>query len=297
MEKKFKSLSISEFHAKFPDNESCYLYLEGIKWKEGFVCPKCGHTHYCQGQGKHKRKCTKCDHQDSVTAGTLFHKVKFDLLKAFQILYFVSTSKKGMASTELSRKIGLRQKTCWLFKRKVMEAMKSSDKHVLDGEVEVDEFVLGGQEEGVKGRKNGTKKLVVVAIERKKKGTGRAYAKVIAHAGQKEIAPFFEKKIDKQAQIKTDKFRTYTALKKDYIYLQQIESGKKGKNFPVMHRWIMGMKSWLRGMHHHARDVQAYLDEYCYRYNRHYMKENIFDNIVLKMMTSKPKTYWQLVGN
>jgi hypothetical protein len=47
---------------------------------------------------------------DLPTAGTLFHKVKFPLLKAFYIVYFVATSKKGISSTELSRKLSLRQK-------------------------------------------------------------------------------------------------------------------------------------------------------------------------------------------
>jgi hypothetical protein len=116
MEKKFKSLSIFEFQKKFPDEDSCYKYLSDIKWKTGFVCPKCFHDRYSQGQGRYKRKCTRCDHQVSPTSGTLFHNVKFSLLKAFYIVYYVSTCKKGISSTELSRKLDLRQKTCWLFK-------------------------------------------------------------------------------------------------------------------------------------------------------------------------------------
>jgi hypothetical protein len=99
-------------------------------------------------------------------AGTLFHKVKFDLLKAFYIVYFVSTNKKGITSTELSRKLNLRQKTCWGFKRKVMKAMESSENHPIEGDVEVDETVFGGQEENTKGRKNINKKLVVYEPEK-----------------------------------------------------------------------------------------------------------------------------------
>jgi len=66
-------------------------------------------------------------------------------LKAFYIVYFVSTNKKGISSTELSRKLGLRQKTCWFFKRKVMKAMESSGNYPLKGSVDVDEFFVGGQ--------------------------------------------------------------------------------------------------------------------------------------------------------
>jgi len=117
MEAKFKSLTIFEFHELFPDDEACLSYLDNLKWEDGFVCPHCGNTKYCAGQKKHIRQCTKCNYLISPTAGTLFHKLKFPILKAFYIVYYVATSSKGIASTEFSRKLGLRQKTCWLFKR------------------------------------------------------------------------------------------------------------------------------------------------------------------------------------
>ena len=295
MEKAYQSISISEFHVMFPDSESCQRHLAGIKWKDGFTCPKCGNGRYCSGQRQFTRKCTICDHQISPTSGTVFHNVKFDLLKAFQIVYFLSTTKNGMSSTELSRKVGLRQKTCWLFKRKVMTAMRTSGKHPLTGEVEVDETVVGGQESGTKGRQNVKKKLVVVALERRKDGVARAYAQTIDNAGSKQLKPFFKATIDKGAEIRTDKWRGYGPLKVEFEKLEQTGTGKKGKNFPVMHRWIMGLKGWLRGTHHHARDLQAYLDEYCYRYNRNRMKEGIFENLMNRMMTYPPVTYAQIV--
>lgn len=170
MEAKFKSLSVFEFQERFPDEESCMKYLADLKWSKGYRCKKCGHERWCKGHNSYDRKCTRCNFHESPTAGTLFHKVKFSLLKAFWIVYYVSTNKKGIASTELSRKLQLRQKTCWLFKQKVMQAMKSSCRHPLQGQVEVDEFVIGGQDEGVKGRKNKNKKLVIIAIEKAEKG-------------------------------------------------------------------------------------------------------------------------------
>jgi len=123
MESKFKSMSIFEFQKRFPDDRSCMKYLSEIKWHDGFVCKKCGHTHYCKGNKEFDRQCTRCNYVESPTAGTLFHKLKFSLLKAFWIIYYMSTSKKGISSTELSRKLQLRQKTAWLFQRKVKEAI------------------------------------------------------------------------------------------------------------------------------------------------------------------------------
>ena len=87
-------------------------------------------------------------------------------------MYFVATNKQGISSTELSRKLGLRQKTCQSFKRKVMIAMASCQDYPLKGKVGVDETVVGQQEEVLRGRKNDKKKFVVVAIERKEEALG-----------------------------------------------------------------------------------------------------------------------------
>lgn len=82
-------------------------------------------------------------------------------------------------------------------------------------------------------------------------------------------------------------------LKKDFINLKQVASGKKGGNFPELHRAIMGFKGWLGGMHHQAEYLQAYN---CYRFNRSFMKEGIFDNLLGKMVEAPPVTYKQLIA-
>lgn len=296
MEQRFKSLTIFEFQKMFPDEESCMDYLTELKWSKGFECPRCRHTKYCNGDKEHIRQCTKCTYLVSPTSGTLFHKVKFPLLKAFYIVYFMSTSSKGIASTELSRKLGLRQKTCWLFKLKIMQAMKSSGNYKIGGNVEVDETVVGGQEEGVVGRKNNKKKLVVFAVERKGKGISRLYGKVIPNSSAKELGAFMKTCITQGASVKTDEWTGYTPLKKEFVNLEQVPSGKKGKNFPDLHRAIMGFKGWLRGIHHHADYLQAYIDEYTYRFNRNFMKEKIFENLMRRMVNCSPITYKNIIG-
>lgn len=288
MEQRFKSLSLFEFQEKFPDSESCLSYLAEKKWENGYKCHRCDHKHYCDGSKPLTGQCTSCGYIESPTANTLFHKVKFDLLKAFYIVYFVSTNKKGITSTELCRKLSLRQKTCWAFKRKVMKAMESSGDHPLTGKVEVDETVIGGQEEGVKGRKNKNKKLVVVGIEKRKKGVSRIYAKVINNASSKQLGGFMKTQISQDAEITTDKWLGYKPLRHNFPNITHIASGNKGSNFPELHRVIMNLKGWLRGMHHHVRDLQDYLNEYTYRFNRNKMQEKIFDNLLEKMILAQP---------
>jgi transposase-like protein len=296
MEQRFKSLSIFDFQNQYSTKEQCLKYLDTIKWKDGFICKKCKNNKFCDGNREFDRQCSKCSYVESVTAGTLFHKVKFDIVKAFYIVYFISTNKKGITTTELSRKLELRQKTCWLFKRKVMKAMESSNKYPLAGIVEVDETVIGGQEEGVVGRKNNKKKLVVIAIEKKKKGVSRFYAKVIDKANAKNLGQFMKDKIEPNAEIKTDKWNGYTPLKKEFVNMKQVKSGKKGEGFPEMHRVIMNFKGWLRGVHHSVSDLQEYINEYTYRFNRSFMTDNIFDNLITRMVYAKPCPYQMIIS-
>ena len=156
-------------------------YLSEIKWPdEAFVCARCGNATYHKGRTPYSRRCNKCKHDESVTAGTMLDRMKLAPLFAFHIAFKIATKKKGMSSLELAEEYELRQKTVWEFKWKLQQAMKSSGKYPLTGNVHVDEFYIGGEEEGITGRSSeSAKKLVVVALEIVTDGVGRAYAQVI----------------------------------------------------------------------------------------------------------------------
>lgn len=74
------------------------------------------------------------------------------------------------------------------------------------------------------------------------------------------------------------------------------KSEKKGKNFPQLHRAIMMFKAWLRGMHHSVNYLQAYLNEYTYRFNRHKMSEGIFENLMNRMISKPPFMYKMIIN-
>ena len=103
--KMFKGVSIFEFSSRFTCKEDCLDYLSEVKWSTGYHCRKCGHFKYCGTKRYGERRCTKCGSVESPTAHTLFH-VKFPLLKAFHIIFYLSTSSKGMSTYELGRKLG-----------------------------------------------------------------------------------------------------------------------------------------------------------------------------------------------
>ncbi|WP_187264819.1 IS1595 family transposase [Pontibacter beigongshangensis] len=296
MEKRYQSLSLFEFQSRFPNDSACREYLAQLKWSQGYACVKCGKGRHCAGSSPLDRQCTSCGHTESPTAGTLFHGCKFPLLKAFYIVYYVSTCKSGMSSTELSRKLELRQKTCWLFRQKVMKAMESSGHFPMAGKVDVDETFVGGQDEQATGRSQGSKSLVVVAIERKGRGVARMYGKVIEKADRKNLKAFMGEHISPEAQVRTDGWSGYQGLEEVYPRLVREKSEKKGKNFPQLHRSIMMFKAWLRGVHHSVRYLQAYINEYTYRFNRHKMKEGIFENLLKRMVAAPPHPYKMVIA-
>lgn len=77
--------------------------------------------------------------------------------------------------------------------------------------------------------------------------------------------------------------------------LEQIPTGKKGEGSHDMYRVIMGRKGWLRGMHHRVKHLQAYIDEYTYRYNRANMGDAIFYNLLNRRIKADPCPHKALI--
>jgi len=285
----FNAMSLFDFQQRFHTNQDCIDYLSELKWSRGYVCRKCSFTQCRTGNIATDKRCLQCGYHESVTAGTLFHKIKFCLLKSFHICYRISVAKKGMSSNELSRELSLRQKTCWAFKRKVQEAMSSSVQFALEGNVDVDEFVVGGTEEGAQGRSKGDKKIIVVALERRDNGQmGRAYGMTIDNYSADEIGKLLARHVSAEAAIRTDGWTAYEKLGKEWNITQQLS--EKGKNFGEMHILIMNFKTWLRGIHHQCsqRHMQAYLNEFFFRFNRRGFVKSIFLKLMDRMITHSP---------
>lgn len=292
----FKGLTIKEFKSRFKTNEDCMSYLLDQKWKDGYHCIKCSHTAYNKCRQWYYRRCVNCGYDESATANTLFHRCKLNLLTVFEFAFRISVRKKGMSTCELSKEFGCQQKTAWLLKAKLQQAMKSSEQYDLRGDVEVDEFLVGGFEAGAPGRTHGDKSLVVLAVERvvDKKGKetlGRAYAKIIDDASAKSLKTLFDKHIAEDAKVKTDKWRGYLPLKKEWNLTQQLS--KKGENFKPLHIHIMNIKGWLRGIHHKCSQdrLQDYLNEYHFRFNRRGFLNSIWEKLIQRSLLTQPFPY------
>lgn len=122
----FKEITNNGFTNRFSTEDACLEQIAKAKWIDGFVCRKCGHTHYCKGKTSFSRRCTRCKHEESATSHTIFHRCKIPLPQAFQIIWHVCKH-PDISSYELSEELQIRQMTCWKFKRKVADCIESRD--------------------------------------------------------------------------------------------------------------------------------------------------------------------------
>ncbi len=112
---------------RFPDTDACLRFLAGLKWKDGFVCKKCGHTNYCKGKSPYSRRCTKCKKEESATAHTVFHRCKIPMTMAFEMAFLVCNLPE-VSSYQISKKMNIRQMTCYNFQKKVKLCMVDKTK-------------------------------------------------------------------------------------------------------------------------------------------------------------------------
>ena len=181
--------------------------------------------------------------------------------------------------------------------QKVREAMKSSEDFPMKGIVNVDEYVVGGYEEGKPGISiNSSKKKAVCAVELTAKGkVKRFYTFQIPDYSAKLLRKMFDKHIDKKAKITTDKWKGYNPIAKDYDLTQILSN--KGANFKALHVMIHQVKSWIRTTYSWVSEnnINRYFDEFCYRINRSQSKDIIFNNLIKRMVKADNITHREII--
>lgn len=123
-----KTMDYHQFQTIYPDTLACYRFLEHLKWDKGFHCRKCGNEKYFDGAVKFSRRCTRCGYNESITAYTIFHSIKFPIEKAFYIAYLTVGGKKDYTLEDLAAQVELRVNTVWAFKHKVAERIREQEK-------------------------------------------------------------------------------------------------------------------------------------------------------------------------
>ncbi len=292
--KAFEGLSILNFGNFFNNEESCKEYLFQVKFGKGFSCTRCNHTEAYKGSKPFTMICKSCKYSESSTSNTLFHKNQFGLVKAFHIIYDMTTTPNGISANHAAKKYEIKYDNIWLFMKKVRVSMESTANFPMTGKVYIDEFVIGGYEKGAVGRKNKSKKIkMIMAVETTDKNKiKRVYTMKIDDYSGEELRKIFEKHISKEAKVYTDEWRGYWSLMEEWNIVQN----KKYKTKSPVNLMIQQAKSWLRGTHHSVSSyhVETYLNEFCYRINRSQWKDTVFHKCVERMVNHDKKNSLQL---
>ena len=152
-----KTISAFDFTGRFPTELDARKYLEGLRWKNGVVCPHCeekGSEATVKGREGYYQ-CRACRKVYTVRVGTIFHRSKISLKNWLSALYLLQTSKKGISSLQLSKEIGITQKSAWFLLQRLREAC-NSEELALKGITAVDETFPEGKEQNKHFSKRGS---------------------------------------------------------------------------------------------------------------------------------------------
>ena len=298
-----------EFQTKFATEEACHQYLAACRWPDGFVCPRCGNRRAYELKQLRRWQCTGCRHQVSLTAETILHNTKTPLTVWFWAAYLMTTDKRGISALLLQRQLGLRRyETAWMMLHKFRRAMVSVGREPLRGEVEVDDTWVGGPQAGLRGSRQlkGRKAaLVLVAVEKRERGPGRARMAVIPDFKSSTLIGFLKQNVEPGATVHTDGLKSFTGLHEaGYKHVPrtqpprtELREGAKSA-VPLADRAIGNLQQWLIGTYHGVsrEQLQSYLDEFAFRHNRRRLPMAAFQTLLGLGAGRKPTAYNEIRG-
>ena len=298
------------FLARFGSDEQCREYLFKARWPDGFQCAACGHDDAYALRTKIVYECVACRKQHSLLAGTIFEQTKTGLAKRSLAIYLATSSKGGIAATELRRQLGLGSYgTAWTWLHKIRKAMARPDRKPLAHHVEADETYLGGPRPGRRGRGAAGKALVAGAVETGRgKARGRRLGRLrlakLPDAGATSLEGFLATSVAKPAAVTTDGWSGYGGLPEAGYGHEPVNLsaawGDAALRLPAIHLVSSLAKRWSLGAHHGAvseKHLPAYLDEYVFRFNRRTAERvsHGFARLIEQAVRTKPSTYRTIV--
>jgi len=299
-------MTFKEFYHQYNDEKACRIKLKAVRESEGIVCKKCGCKSHYWKTDKEQWQCKKCSFRTTLTSGTVMESSKLPLSYWFAAIHFLTVNKKSFSALSIQNELEhKRYEPIWAMLHKLRVIMGQRDsEHKLQQWVELDEgffeTVKPKDEQNSdknKGRGANGKSKVLVAIESNpekavnkskphNKGRKAGFLKMIVMDNLSGSSIDFEvsKAIAPSATVETDGYRAYSNLK-SYVNHKVIEIKYKedaAKLFPWVHVAISNAKRLLLDVWHRIDEkyLQNYLNEYCYRFNRRFIRADVFDRLL-----------------
>jgi len=317
-------MNLFNYIKRFPNEKSCVDYLRKKRENEGIKCKKCKriHKHYWF-EGQKLWKCSNCGSRTSLRAGTIMHKSKIPLSYWFMVIHLMTSVKKSFSAVEIQKQLGhKRYEPIWYMMQKIRISMgKRDSRYKLKGEIEVDdayfEIVLDKetrlQRKGHKQPKKGEHTLkrgrgsdrqievLIIAeskavsdnknVHRPDKKFGHVKMIVMDNLSAAGINYEMSKAVMPTAKITTDGWRGYYKLPEIVAEHKRLKVPQKEahKLLPWVHMAISNAKRLLLGTHHSIGRgyLQNYLNEFCYKLNRRYVEDDLFEHMMTISVSQK----------
>lgn len=295
-------MTYSEFLRRFPDNAACMDYLRDRYYPAGAPCPSCGKaTKFHRVKGRSAYACQYCRHQVYPTANTILHKSTTSLQLWFWAIFLMSSTRCGISAKQLEREIGVSYKTAHRMFKQIRKLLSQDDQPPLQGTVEVDETAGGGKvraSDTRKGRAHVVRKMserptIWAAVER----GGEVRVKVVPSRSGPDVEGATYTHVLPFSMIYTDDYKGYNKdrFRAHYRGHYRIRHSQRiYVDGPVHTQSVEGffglLKNGIRGVYHSVSTqyLQAYLDEYAFRYNRRKSPEPMFWAILDRVRKTAP---------
>ena len=300
-------MNLIEFSERYPDEISCQKAFKDLRDKEGVICKKCGGTSHYWKSDKMSFECKKCKFRTSLRSGTVMEHSRLPFRYWLLAIHLMTSTKKSISALEMQRQLGHKfYEPIWEMMHKIRLMMGKRDtNYVLDDTIELDEGfftqVKESQEDTDKdeprkrgrGSQNKAKVLVMTStepVEDYKKDEKPSKLKFVKMLVIRDLtADMIEAQvtacIDSKATVKTDGFKSYSKLRTIVAQHQEfiVPPKEACSVLPWVHTMISNAKRTFAGIHHmiKAGYMQNYLDEFCYKVNRRYFQNKLFDRLLI----------------
>lgn len=293
---------ISTFLKRFSNDEKCLEKIKHIRWPEGVPCPKCKKiTKFYKVTGRTAYACEFCGTHVFPLAGTVFEKTSTPLKLWFYAMFLMINTRAGISAKQLQRELGITYKTAWRIFHQLRKLMAENNGEMLNGVVEIDETFIGGKEMNRATKPNFgeiPKETVMGMIQR----NGKAYLKHIPNTGKWTLLKQIQDNVDPKARIVTDEWPGYTQLYRYGFNHDVVNHGKRIYVTGDIHTnnaenvWSH-LKRGIYGVYRvvSKKYLQAYADEYAWRYNNRFDSGKMFDNLLKQIAEVKLVKVGQLV--
>jgi transposase-like protein len=300
----------------FADPDRALTFMVAIKWPGGPVCPRCGQDGPSFLQTRRIFKCRGCKKQFSAKVGTIFEDSPIALEKWLPCVWLIANAKNGISSYEVSRALGVTQKTAWFMLHRIRIAMQTPTFGKFGGSVEVDETYIGGKsrnmhkakrERVIYGGRTGErhqsigKTAIQGLLQRHHGGHSTVRATVVPDVRKTRLQGNILANVHPGATVYTDSLRSYDDLDETYIH-GVIDHGEKYVDGQIhtngLENFWSLLKRALKGTYVAVEPFHLfrYLDEEVFRFNNRKDNDGGRFESVMSSTIGKRVTYKALTG-